>query len=257
VPSRALVAAVAVAVAAAAAVTWGLTRPDGDDAPAERAAPTTTTAPPATAPPTTQPPAPAVVATVQVSEIEAFDAPAESAAVVATLSDRTDFGVARTFLVAEQQGDWLRVLLPVRPNGTTGWVRAADVTTATTTFSVKVELGAHKVTLYDAGSPVLETGAVIGASDTPTPPGTYYVTDPVDLRDDPGSAYGAFALGLSGFSDVLYEFAGGPGQLALHGTNRPDQVGQDISNGCVRVPDEVILQIAERVPLGTPVEIVA
>ena len=56
---------------------------------------------------------------------------------------------------------------------------------------------------------------------------------------------------------MLYEFAGGPGRLALHGTNRPDQVGQDISNGCVRVPNDVILQIADRVPLGTPVEIVA
>ena len=56
---------------------------------------------------------------------------------------------------------------------------------------------------------------------------------------------------------MLYEFAGGPGRLALHGTNRPDQVGQDISNGCVRVPHDVILQIADRVPLGTPVEIVA
>jgi len=246
-----------VVVVTGGALAWGMTRSEGDDPPAERAAPTTTTTPPTTATPTTQPPAPALVATVQVPEIQAFDAPAEGAGVVATLSDRTDFDVARTFLVAEQQGDWLRVLLPIRPNGSTGWVRAADVATATTTLSVKVELAAHKVTMYEAGSPILETAAVIGASDTPTPPGLYYVTDPVDLRDEPGGAYGAFALGLSGFSEVLYEFAGGPGQLALHGTNRPDQVGQDISNGCVRVPNEVILQIAERVPLGTPVEIVA
>jgi lipoprotein-anchoring transpeptidase ErfK/SrfK len=256
-PSRRLAAGLAVVVVAAGALAWGLTRPDGDDPPAERAAPTTTTAPATTAPPTTQPPAPALVATVKVPEIEAFATAAEGAEVVATLSDRTDFGLTRTFLVAEQQGDWLRVLLPVRPNGSTGWVRAADVDTATTTYSVKVELAAHKVTLYDAGRPVLETGAVVGASDTPTPPGTYYVTDPVDLRDEPNGAYGAFALGLSGFSEVLYEFAGGPGQLALHGTNQPDQVGQDISNGCVRVPNDIIVQIADRVPLGTPVEIVA
>jgi len=103
----------------------------------------------------------------------------------------------------------------------------------------------------------VETGAVIGSPESPTPVGSFYMTDPVDLQDDPDGDYGAFALGLSGYSDVLYEFAGGPGQLALHGTSHSDQAGQDISNGCVRVPNDVILQIAERLPLGTPVEIVA
>jgi lipoprotein-anchoring transpeptidase ErfK/SrfK len=103
----------------------------------------------------------------------------------------------------------------------------------------------------------MESGAVMGSPETPTPTGRFFVTDPVDLRADPEGPYGAFAYGLSGYSDVLFEFAGGPGQLALHGTNQPDQMGQDISNGCVRIPNDIVLQLVERLPLGTPVEIVA
>ena len=70
-------------------------------------------------------------------------------------------------------------------------------------------------------------------------------------------AAGVVALGISGYSDVLTSFKGGPGQLAVHGTSNPGQVGQNISNGCVRVPTDIIEQIAARAPLGTPVTIVA
>lgn len=261
-PRRARRGAVAVAVVVVlglvGAVVWALAGGDEAEPAADEAGPATATTS-STVPPEAQPvvPASALVATSQVAEIQVFDAPDDAAEPVTSLSDTTDFGASRTFLVVQEQGSWLEVLLPIRPNGTTGWIRAGDVATATTTYAVGVDLGAHKVTLYEAGEPVVETDAVVGASETPTPVGTFYVTDPVDLRAEPDGAYGAFALGLSGFSEVLYEFAGGPGQLALHGTNRPDQLGQDLSNGCVRVPNEVILQLAERLPLGTPVHITA
>ena len=85
----------------------------------------------------------------------------------------------------------------------------------------------------------------------------FYVTDPVDLQSQPNGPYGAFALGLSGYSNVLPSFDGGPPQIAVHGTPYADQVGQDLSNGCVRVPSPIILQIAKVVPLGTPVTIEA
>ena len=103
------------------------------------------------------------------------------------------------------------------------------------------------------GAEVLESGTVNGAPRTPTPPGTYYITDPVDLRSSPNGGYGAYALGISGFSEVLFEFNGGPGQLAVHGTPDPSQVGSDISNGCIRVPNDIIVEIAKQAPLGTPV----
>jgi lipoprotein-anchoring transpeptidase ErfK/SrfK len=138
-----------------------------------------------------------------------------------------------------------------------GWVREADVTPGSTTYAIKISLSEHKLTLTESDNLVLEAPIVIGKAETPTPPGKYYITDPVDLQSRPNGAYGAYALGISGYSEVLKTFNGGPGQLAVHGGAWDGQLGTDVSNGCIRVLNDVILQIAGVTPLGTPVEIVA
>ncbi len=71
----------------------------------------------------------------------------------------------------------------------------------------------------------------------------------------PNGAYGAFAFGISAHSDVLDQFGGGDDQIGIHGTNQPDSIGQSVSHGCVRVPDQVIEALAHSIPLGTPVTI--
>ena len=181
-----------------------------------------------------------------------FDSPGGSQ-VVTTFSDKTDYKQPRTLLVTEQQGDWVKALLPMRPNQSTGWVRKADVTLTQTPYEITIDRATHKLTLYKAGQEVLSAPVAVGTDRTPTPVGTYYVTDPVDLRSRPGGAYGTFALGLSGYSEVLFEFNGGPGQIAIHGTNQPELIGQNVSNGCIRTDNDTIVQIATQVPLGTPV----
>ena len=80
---------------------------------------------------------------------------------------------------------------------------------------------------------------------------------PADLSAEPNGDYGAYALGISGYSDVLTSFRGGDGQLAIHGGAWESMLGTDVSNGCVRLLNETILQIAAIVPLGTPVTIEA
>jgi lipoprotein-anchoring transpeptidase ErfK/SrfK len=225
----------------------------GDEKVAKAAPPTTTTIPPTTT--TTNPPA-ATVATTKGSNIAVFDAP-NGTNVVTSLSAKTEYLQPRTLLVTEQQGDWLKALLPMRPNESQGWIRLGDVALSQNPYKITVSLTDHKVTLYKDGKEIVSSGAVVGADRTPTPVGTYYITDPVDLQSRPGGAYGAFALGLSAYSEVLFEFNGGPGQIAIHGTNNPELIGQNVSNGCIRVPNDVILQIAEQAPLGTPVIITA
>lgn len=210
---------------------------------------TTTTAPPAFEP--------FVTLTTNVPELKAYDAPSETANVVNTFSAQTEYLQPRTLLAIGQQPGWYQALLPMRPNGSVGWVREADVTPSTTNYEIRVSLSRHKVWLLDSGNVILEADAVIGKPETPTPPGKYYVTDPVDLTARPNGPYGAYAIGISGYSEVLLEFNGGPGQLAIHGGAYPAQLGTDVSNGCIRVLDEVILQIANTVPLGTPVTIEA
>ncbi|HZP28396.1 MAG TPA: L,D-transpeptidase [Acidimicrobiia bacterium] len=221
--------------------------------PGSQTLPTTaaTTAPPTT---TTTAPAPAVIATTKGAPIAVYTA-AGGSQLVTTLSARTDYGLPRTLLVTDRQPGWLHVLLPIRPNDSSGWIRETDVTLGTTSYSIKVDLAAHQLTVLDGDQVVVQSQTVIGTSATPTPRGTFYVTDPVDLRSHPNGAYGAFALGLSGYSEVLMHFNGGPGQIAIHGTTATDLLGQDRSNGCVRVPNDVIVRIAQTVPLGTPVTI--
>lgn len=217
-----------------------------------QAAPTTTTT---TIPPTTTTtvPAPAAVATTKVPNLQVFDAP--NGAPVTSFSAKTEYLQPRTLLVTERQGDWLKALLPMRPNQSEGWIRVSDVTLAGNPYSMTVSLADHELVFYKDGQEILRSPTVDGAPSTPTPLGRYYITDPVDLRSAPGGSYGAYALGLSGYSEVLFEFNGGPGQIAVHGTNNPELMGQDVSNGCIRVPNDIILEIARQAPLGTPVTI--
>ena len=253
--TRAAIAAGVVALLAVAGVAgWALLRDDAKATPKKKAA-----AAPTTTATTVPAPVGAVTATQKVPEVTAYQDAVETSAPVTKLTDKTEYNLPRTYLVTDQASrpGWLNVLLPIRPNGASGWIKASDVTLGTSDYEIRIELGAHKLTLLKLGQPILDSGVVIGADKTPTPPGKFYVTDPLDLHSQPNAGYGVFALGISGYSDVLTSFKGGPGQLAVHGTGNPGQVGQNISNGCVRVPNDIIEQIAAQAPLGTPVTIVA
>ncbi|HEX2315066.1 MAG TPA: L,D-transpeptidase [Thermomonospora sp.] len=169
-----------------------------------------------------------------------------------TLSNPNAYGAPRVLLVEQNAGAWLKVLLPVRPNGTTGWIRASDVRLARTTRRVLVDAKAFRFTVYD-GDRVLRTGKVAtGTGGTPTPAGRFYFTELI-RPNDPDGPYGAYAYGLSGYSPTLKSFAGGPGQLAVHGTNAPGRLGTKVSHGCVRVSNDDITWMARNLPLGTPV----
>ena len=154
------------------------------------------------------------------------------------------------------QGGWLETYLPERPNEITGWVPQTDVTLATDADHIIVSLGARHVTLYRDGRQVYQASVAVGSPDSPTPMGRFFVTEVLKLTD-PGDAYGPYALGLSGFSNTYYSFDGGPGQIAIHGTNQPQVIGGYASHGCVRLTNPDITTLATQVPAGTPVDIVA
>ena len=54
----------------------------------------------------------------------------------------------------------------------------------------------------------------------PTPIGVFYTKELLQ-PPNPNTAYGAYAYGLSGYSNVLTDFAGGDGVVGIHGTNDP------------------------------------
>lgn len=187
-----------------------------------------------------------------VETLQVLTEPDSAAEIVALLNDQTTFGSARVLLVDEVDGEWIRVQVPVRPNGTTGWVRSSDVTLEEIDARVEVDLAARTITTWIDGEVLIQTSVAVGSAENPTPTGLFFVTDKVDTIDD-GGAYGPFALGLSAHSDTLTEFAGGDGQIGIHGTNAPESLGEAVSHGCVRLPNDLIELLATELPLGTPV----
>jgi lipoprotein-anchoring transpeptidase ErfK/SrfK len=101
---------------------------------------------------------------------------------------------------------------------------------------------------------VIDTPVAIGSQENPTPAGDFYVTDVIDTANA-GGAYGPYALGLSAHSETLSEFAGGDGEIGLHGTNQPASIGNAVSHGCVRVPNDVVVRLVGMLALGSPVTI--
>ncbi|MEI7886739.1 MAG: L,D-transpeptidase [Actinomycetes bacterium] len=159
-----------------------------------------------------------------------------------------------TVLVTERRGDWLKVLLPLRPNHTEGYISVRDVDLSTTRKRIEVDLTDNMLRAFDGDKVVAQTRVVAGAANTATPTGLFYVTDIVPQKN-PAGPYGPFALATNGYSEKMDKFATGAPVVALHGTNTPDKIGTDVSNGCIRVPNEVITQLAETFPQGTPVYI--
>jgi len=187
--------------------------------------------------------------------VAVYDDPV-SAAPARSLPNPTPERYPLVFGVEDRQGDWVRVKLAVRPNGSTGWVRAGDVSLASTPYKVVVEVGAHRVTLLQGNTPLFQDAIAVGTARTPTPVGDFYL-DAVWPLANPRGVYGPYQLSVAAFSEVLASFGGGQGQIALHGTNAPGLLGSSVSNGCIRLRNETITRLAQTVPAGTPVQVVA
>jgi len=165
----------------------------------------------------------------------------------------TVFGVVARQVDSRCRAGWYRVRLPRRPNHRVAWVRASDVTVAPVRTRILVDLSARLVTLYRDGRKVLSTRAAIGSSATPTPTGTFYVDQRL-LASDPSGPFGPGAIGIAAYSEVLTGWAQG-GPIAIHGTNRPDLIGRAVSNGCVRIRNDVLRRMFAATLAGTPVVI--
>lgn len=165
--------------------------------------------------------------------------------------------VPQVFLVKDRtRADWVEVLLPVRPNGSTGWVRAADLALAATPYRIRVELGAHRISVTDGASVVYQGPVATGAAATPTPAGSYYLRVLLQAPE-PGGAYGPYAYGLSSHSDALETFSGGDAEIGIHGNDDASVLGTSVTHGCIRMDNAAITDLAGKLPLGTPVDVVA
>ncbi|HUQ22413.1 MAG TPA: L,D-transpeptidase [Gaiellaceae bacterium] len=148
---------------------------------------------------------------------------------------------------------WFRVRVSHYPNGTLGWIRAGTMATSRIRARIVIDVSRHRLFLYKRGRLVLSTPAAVGKASTPTPRGRFYITQRFIVTTSNGP-YGARALGISAFSDVLRSWRDG-GPVGIHGTNEPFSIGRPVSHGCVRLPERAMLQLFGQVPLATPVVI--
>jgi lipoprotein-anchoring transpeptidase ErfK/SrfK len=148
---------------------------------------------------------------------------------------------------------WLRIQLPIWPNGQEGWVKASDVRLAPATDRLVVDLSARRLVRFHEGRRVAKLRVAIGKAATPTPRGRFFVWARIGTGR-PSGPYGSYILGLSGFSEAIEPWTEWPGQprLAIHGTDDPADAGHAVSNGCIRVLNRV-LRVLHDVPMGTPV----
>lgn len=187
-------------------------------------------------------------------------APTANAQPVATVAGRRPLTHVPTVLPVfghATSGDgrsWVRVALPGRPNGLRGWISTEQTSRSSTGWRLSVGLAARLVTVYDQGQVVRRFRAIVGAPSTPTPRGRFFIEEAMSL--DASAAGGPFALATSARSDVLQEFDGGPGQIALHGINNlSGALGTAVSHGCVRMSTAAITWLSRRIGAGVPLTI--
>jgi lipoprotein-anchoring transpeptidase ErfK/SrfK len=148
---------------------------------------------------------------------------------------------------------WVRVRLPILPNGSTGWVPRATLGRFRTSWTrLVIDRDLFTATLYRRGAPIFRTRVGVGRPYWPTPAGEFYVRERISGFSD--LIYGPIAFGTNARSTVLTDWPGG-GFIGIHGTSHPGILPGRVSHGCIRMPNPAIIRLARLMPVGTPVTI--
>jgi lipoprotein-anchoring transpeptidase ErfK/SrfK len=149
---------------------------------------------------------------------------------------------------------WVRVRLPVLPNGTAAWVPRASIGPYNEVYThLVIDRTLFTATLYKRGKAIFRTRVGVGKPHSPTPPGEFYVRERITGFSD--LIYGPMAFGTNARSSVLTDWPGG-GFIGIHGTNQPEILPGRVSHGCVRMQNSAVLRLSRLMPLGTPVTII-
>jgi hypothetical protein len=131
--------------------------------------------------------------------------PSQTSRRVAGLHYLTEDGFPEVYPVLRRVTDrdghpWLRIRIPMRPHGRTGWVRQAALGPL---YRVRTRLvvdrGRLRATLYRSGRRVWRSPIGVGKAGTPTPAGHFWIREKFRVAQ-PGGAYGPQAFGTSAYS---------------------------------------------------------
>lgn len=110
-------------------------------------------------------------------------------------------------------------------------------------YHININTNAHILSLFKDNHIYKTYKVAVGKKSTPTPNGTFKI---INRAINPGSPFGARWLGLN----APY------GDYGIHGTNDPSSIGKSISNGCIRMFNNQVIELSNLVPIGTVVTIV-
>ena len=185
-------------------------------------------------------------------------APSPNARVVRVMKQfRADSQFQVVLAVKAQRGSdgswWYMLSLPGRPNGQRGWVRGDLVDLHPMKRRIVVHVASRTIAVrrISDGKLLLRAVVAVGKPGAETPLGRNFY---VQARFEPSDPFfGPFVLETSAYSK-LSDWPGG-GLAGIHGTDRPELLGQAVSHGCVRVSNEVDRALARLAPLGTPIDL--
>src|SRR5215218_6660784 len=188
-----------------------------------------------------------------------YATPSHHARTVARLRWNTEDRLPEVYVVLESRLDeneraWLKIRIPGRPNGRTGWVREESLSNLKVVEThLTIDRKHLRATLRKRGKTIWSSPIGVGAPGTVTPKGRFWIRE--RLRNLGGSPiYGPWAFGTSAYSATLTDWPGG-GVVGIHGTNQPQLIPGRPSHGCVRVPNARISRLARIMPVGTPITI--
>jgi hypothetical protein len=173
--------------------------------------------------------------------------------ILSRIADRTEFGSPQVLSPVDLYRGWIAVKHPSLGNEGVAWVEArrAPLQYAGRLVRLEVDLSRRELRVFHRKVLERRMPVAIGAPDTPSPPGEYYVTDKL-----PGSRfgdyYGCCILALSGHQPNLPQGWSGGDRLAIHGSPSPTW-GQAVSNGCFHASRANLRFLMRAVPLGARV----
>jgi hypothetical protein len=177
--------------------------------------------------------------------------------VLARVGPKTPFGSPRTLgVVATRHGRWLAVTDAAVGNNRIVWVDAKEggLRYASTRFELDVDLSTRTLVFRRNGAVVRRVSIGVGRAGSPTPTGTFAVTDKLNGAAY-NAAYGCCILSLSATQPNLPVGWTGGNRVAIHGTLSASDFGRAVSAGCMHASDSDLRYLMRTIPLGTPVVI--
>ena len=174
--------------------------------------------------------------------------------IVSRIGDSTEFGSPEILSpTGQQRGPWAAIRHTSLGNDGEAWINTdrAPLIWRPLRVRVEVDLSRRELVVISRAGRVRRTPVAVGAPDTPTPSGEYYVTDKLRGADF-GPYYGCYILALSGSQPNLPQDWSGGDRLAIHGSPAPTW-GRNVSNGCLHAPPTDLRYLMKTVPLGTRV----